>query len=221
MYRCRPQVRITAPVAARRRRDTGRSSPPWVSGTPGFAGRALTGSASLPSLRDRLRRPPARWCGSATGDRHASILPSCRLPIRRLAVGRCAPARVWFRLIFAPCCRGGRKWPVCSSGGGCAAFACYSPSRPPAGEAGELRSEKGIAVCKDRSRWSLIGAVAAPLQRCTVTPLQRRHPAMASRRSLAPRRRCALVARSRYTLATVHRRPATAVRWCSALPLHL
>jgi hypothetical protein len=34
-------------------------------------GRVLTGYAPLPSLRDRVRRPPAHWCGSLTGDQHA------------------------------------------------------------------------------------------------------------------------------------------------------
>lgn len=217
----KPSVDSPTQFTNRSGRSFGKPGSADLSGTSGFAGRALTGSAALPSLRDRLRRPSARWCGSATGNRHAGVLPSCRLPTLRLAVGRCAPGRDRFRLIFAPFCRGGRKWPVCSSGGGYAAFSCSSPSRPPAGEAGERRSEKGIAVCEDRSRWSLNGTVAATLQRRTVTPLQRRSPARASRRSLTPRRRCALVARSRHALATVHNRHATAVRWCSALPLHL
>ena len=39
----------------------------------------LPGSASLRSLRDRLRRPPARWCGSLT----ATVTPGARSTSRR------------------------------------------------------------------------------------------------------------------------------------------
>ena len=60
----------------------------------------LTGSASLPSLRDRLRRPPARWCRSATGNCHVSILLACQSLIRRLMVGRFAPAVVCSGSVF-------------------------------------------------------------------------------------------------------------------------
>ena len=63
-----------------------------ITQAPRLRRRVLTGSASLPSLWDRLRRPLARWCGSATGDCHASIVLACQSLIRRLMVGRFAPA---------------------------------------------------------------------------------------------------------------------------------
>lgn len=106
--------------------------------------RALTGSATLPSLRDRLRRPFARWCGSATGEDHARHpRRSCPSLIRRLIV--VAPLRLClFRLDFAPIFCGGRNRPALLERRRLRRDG-RSPPSAPAGGTGE-KGKKGIAV---------------------------------------------------------------------------
>lgn len=123
------------------------------SGTPGFAGRVLSGSAPLPPLRDRLRRPPARWCGSATGERHAGLLPACRPPIRRLMVGRFAPAAVSSGSVFPHDSVGGKTGRFAEAVAASPRLPFGPPPPPPAGVRGR-KGKKGIAVFLCGSRWS-------------------------------------------------------------------
>ena len=115
-----------------------------ILGTPGCAGRVLTGSASLPSLRDRLRRPPARWCWSATGERHAGILAVMPPADPSPEGGSLRSRRDWFRLNFAPKSLWGAKLAgLLRAVAASPRLAFFSPLRPRWGY-GENK-EKGIA----------------------------------------------------------------------------
>jgi hypothetical protein len=90
---------------------------------PPPTGRALSGSASLPSLRDRLRCPSAHWCGSRT----ATVTPGPRSTASR----SCRIAdwfAVWTRVGFCSSrppfdCGGAGSAKDWSIGGRCAASA--------------------------------------------------------------------------------------------------
>ena len=111
----------------------------------------LTGSASLRSATGPASPPfrPLVQVGNGQLPRPAS-LPACQSLIRRLMVGRYAPAAVCSGSFLPQNSVGGRNGRFALSGGGFAAFADFPPP-PPVGVRG-VKGKKGIAGFRDRSR---------------------------------------------------------------------
>src|ERR1035441_9927146 len=109
-----------------------------VAQLPYLRRRVLTVSASLPSLRDRLRRPPAHWCVSLTGDRYARPAqyraPFIPFAFRFADGGRFAPPVICF-CSDRPHRLGGagpaKDW---LSGVAASGESVFSPPCPPVGE---------------------------------------------------------------------------------------
>ncbi len=123
-----PYLLLWAPAATRHR------LPPGVSSARPFG----TGRAA----------PPAVWCKRrrrAFGP-PASML-ACRMPIRRLFVGRSAPAAVCSGSFLPPKLCGGQKWPVCFERKRLRRASVYPPP-PPEGVRGEKerRASRGFRV---------------------------------------------------------------------------
>lgn len=116
------------------------------SGTPASPSRAFRLRFASVACGDGLRPLPARWCRSASGDcpaRHPCR--SWQSLIRRLVVGRFAPARYWFQCNIAPIASGGRYRPDCVIGGGYAAFMRLFPLPSPGGGNGELKAKRRVS----------------------------------------------------------------------------
>ncbi len=160
------------------------------SGTPATPPRARGLRFAAVACGDGLRPPTARWCGRRRANGTPASLPSCRPPNRRLSVGRSAPGRCSFRLVFTPNCCGGRKRPVCPNGSGSAA-SIVAPLRPRRGY-GEKR-KRGYAGFRDApvGRWRIaanrrasrfVVFLSACLHACRLASLQAdRSDARASR----------------------------------------
>ena len=127
------------------------------SGTPGFAGRVLTGSAPLRSASTGTAFgpfPPAGAVGDGRLPRQTGV-PVChgKSLIRRLKEVASLPPVISFCLDWSPRIRGDQsgkrfeQWPRARG------VSCLSPSAP-GGGTGRVK-EKGIAGLRDRSRWSL------------------------------------------------------------------